>query len=451
MKFPINRAFNDESQYFKRRREDEEKYVVGRPGDWLLAPFQCDECWFINLHGRKPLLREFRDQQELGLIRRANLDVLWSRESGTVKNLVSGIKDIIKRSNFRGRKLPLSEITAWSLEDECGMGIALLMLEKSLESGRNNVEYKQFDTVRKFRSTASNVYAATASANRDPRVLKSLQGAVLHMNSGSMQSVFMERFVMGMRARMPSESARNVPLLGHVVSQVLSRMDMEWRNMAIPEGRRRVIAMCGGYIATTFVYSLRGNEGFWVDGDRLKANIDLGKTGSNGEISHVVVSLLGRFKGEGGDRMHVFPLASRTKSGIETRIWLERVVDILRSEKLENSPAFCFEDGYQFTEKFVEETVLHPILEDLQRTGWNHGAIPKGIDVKQVYRCSRSFRRGAEISAKNAQVSDAIISFIHRWGKYEKKRGKQPGFNMLEHYADGINTRPLQLVFTSSV
>ena len=154
---------------------------------------------------------------------------------------------------------------------------------------------------------------------------------------------------------------------------------------------------------------------------------------------------------DGGDRMHVFPLASRSGSGIETRIWLERVAAIHELEKLENCPAFCFKDGYQMTETFGEDSVLHPILEDLQNTGWNNGAVPKGVSVRKSYRCFRSFRQGAEVTANNLELSDTIIKFVHRWDKYEKKRGKQPGFNMLEHYADGINTRPLQLAFTSSV
>ena len=169
-------------------------------------------------------------------------------------------------------------------------------------------------------------------------------------------------------------------------------------------------------------------------------------------MSHVVVSFLGRFKGEGGDRMHVFPLlASRSGSGIEIRVWLERVAAIHELEESENCPAFCYEDGYQLTEKFMEDSVLHPILEDLQKSGWNSSTIPKGVAIRKFYRCFRSFRRGAEITANNAGLSEMIIKFVHRWDKYEKKRGKQPGFNMLEHYADGINTRPLQLAFTSIV
>ena len=131
--FPINRAFNDESEYFKRRREDESKYIVGRPGDWLLCPFQCEDCWFVNLHGRKPVSREYFDQQELLLLRRANLDMFWSRETSTVKGLIADIQDIVKRVGWRDQSFPLSEITPWEVQDHCGMGIALLMLKKSIE------------------------------------------------------------------------------------------------------------------------------------------------------------------------------------------------------------------------------------------------------------------------------------------------------------------------------
>ena len=119
------------------------------------------------------------------------------------------------------------------------------------------------------------------------------------------------------------------------------------------------------------------------------------------------------------------PQESRPES-----VWLERVAEIHCREKSENCPAFCDEDGYQLTENFVEESLLHPLLEDLQRTAWNSGAIPKGIDVRRSYRCFRSFRRGAEITANNTGVSETVINFVHRWSKYEKKRGKQPGFKI---------------------
>ena len=405
----------------------------------------------INLHGRLPVRGQFIDEQELIFLKRANLDMFWSRESGTVKGIVYDLKDIIKRSSWRGRSIPLSLMSPWEIGDSVGMGIALLMLEKSIESGRNSANYKQFDTVRKFRSTASNVYSSTAGASKDPRVLKSLKGAVLHTHGGSMQSIFMERFALGMKIRMPQEKVRNLPLLGNVVSHVLKVMEAEWLAPGTSRKRKREISMCAGYLAVTYVYGLRGNEGFWVDADRLRGGIDLGRNATEDSLPHVVVSLLGRFKGEDGDRMHVFALAAESGSGIKTRVLLERVVEIHEKERKEECPAFCDEEGFLLTEKFVEEEFLHPILESMQASGWGNGTVPKGLVVRSLYRCFRSLRRGANITATNKGVKETTINFVHRWDKYETKRGRQPGFDMIQHYADGINTRPLQICYSSSV
>ena len=84
--------------------------------------------------------------------------------------------------------------------------------------------------------------------------------------------------------------------------------------------------------------SLRGNEGFWVDGDSLVENILLGRNDS--PIPHVVVGLLGFFKAEGGERLHVFSIANQTASGIRVRVWLERVVRILKKGEQERNFSF---------------------------------------------------------------------------------------------------------------
>ena len=67
--------------------------------------------------------------------------------------------------------------------------------------------------------------------------------------------------------------------------------------------KRRLLTMVDAYIAVTYTYSLRGNEGLWVDGDELVRNINLGATDS--PIPHVVVALVGYFKAEHGESMHL--------------------------------------------------------------------------------------------------------------------------------------------------
>ena len=51
------------------------------------------------------------------------------------------------------------------MDDREGMGIEILMLEKSRKPGRNAKDYSQFDTCRKLRSAASNVAAASAEGS----------------------------------------------------------------------------------------------------------------------------------------------------------------------------------------------------------------------------------------------------------------------------------------------
>ena len=131
---------------------------------------------------------------------------------------------------------------------------------------------------------------------------------------------------------------------------------------------------------------------------------------------------------------------------------MERVVKIHEREETEEWPSFCDEGGYLLTEKFVEEEFLHPILEILQASGWGNGAIPKGLAMRSSHRCFRLLRKGASITVTNKGVKEMTINFVCCWDKYEMKRGKQPSFDMIQHYMDGNNTtHPLQICYSSSV
>ena len=206
--------------------------------------------------------------------------------------------------------------------------------------------------------------------------------------------------------------------------------------------------MAAAYIATTYSYSLRGNEGFWVDGDSLCQHINVGRYAQ--PIPHVVVALVGFFKTELGEQMHAFSLANVTRSGIRVRVWLERVVKILKDEGKRNCPAFCDEEGYILTSQQIED-VFHPIIEELQGSEGLSDDLPAGVDISTFYRCSRSFRRGAATTAVVHKVKREAIEFVNRWRSFELNKGKAPNLEMLWHYIDGEGSRPLQLDFTSSV
>jgi len=446
--FKVNRAFNDEAAYYRRRKEDTNKYLVARDGDWTITPFQCDKCWFVNIYGRLPSKLSLSDGNVLATIRRANLDIFWSREYRTVKSTVGSLKEIVRRAKEAGRPMPLDTMEPWPVSDREGMGMAIMMLEKSLEKGRNDGTYMQYDTCRKLRSAAFNVFSATTQGNSKRFAMKSKDGRVAHMFQGSTQSLLMERFALGMKSRMPQKSKRNKALVAEVVADLLNRMEEELVDPETSPERKRELSMAGGYIAVTFGYSLRGNEGFWVDAERLVASLHLGRAAGND--GHVVISLLGRFKGEEGDRMHVFALANVTRSGIRIRAWLERVARLLQTERKTQCPAFCDEEGYMLSSSDIEG-VFHPYLKEMQEEDRYAELIPRGLTVEENYLCFRSFRRGAEVTALNQKVEQTVIEFVHRWSKFEKSQGKVPGFNMLEHYAEGARMRPTQILFSASL
>jgi hypothetical protein len=349
----------------------------------------------------------------------------------------------------RGRSPPFALMQPWANTDNQGMGIALLMLTKSLLKGRN-AHYTQFDTCRQDRSIASNIYTATAILSEEQNVLKTKRGEAWHLHSDPMQSMLMERFTKGMSRRMPEDVKRNAPLLGHTLAAMLRRMKREVLEEETTLERRRELVITGGYMVVTYGYSLRGNEGLWVCGDRLQEFIDVGKEGDQLSGPHVIVPLIGFFKGEGGTRMHVLPIANETKTGIEVRWWLEGVVEILKAENNPGCPAFCDSDGYQLREKDLEE-IFHPVLEELINEGGGNKWWAKGVSVREYCRCYRSFRRGAENTAINNGVKDDTIEFVNRWRSYEKNKGKQPGFRMMLHYASGAATRRKQLAFSESI
>ena len=89
-----------------RDRIDVNKCMEARPGDHLLAPFECEICVFLKLKGRHPM--QFRDEDRLlcETLRRANLDVFWSRERATVANTVSDTRKLCKMSKEAGLKGP---------------------------------------------------------------------------------------------------------------------------------------------------------------------------------------------------------------------------------------------------------------------------------------------------------------------------------------------------------
>ena len=109
----------------------------------------------------------------------------------------------------------------------------------------------------------------------------------------------------------------------------------------------------GAAVATAVCTSLRGPEVFQLDLAGMISHINMGKGGimpdrplkTGTDLStapHVMVVLLGNFKGETGVRHHMVSLASTTTLGIPVTVrwWLEKLLDVQRDEGCHHGPAF---------------------------------------------------------------------------------------------------------------
>ena len=60
---------------------------------------------------------------------------------------------------------------------------------------------------------------------------------------------------------------------------------------------------------------------------------------------HVLVSDMGRLKGEDSKIMHLLPLVNVKSSAIMIRMWLESLLDFLKEEGKKYFPTFCDTEG----------------------------------------------------------------------------------------------------------
>ena len=139
--------------------DDPERFKLAKGGDHLMCPFQCDGCNFQNLKKRAPGASD-TDGVLLLCIRSAHLDALWAREPATVhSNRREGVR-VLELSKQLGLENPYPRRGPYPVKDSFGMGVAAMMLMRSLDTGKN-ARTIQYETMRKLRGHYSNFVHTT--------------------------------------------------------------------------------------------------------------------------------------------------------------------------------------------------------------------------------------------------------------------------------------------------
>ena len=288
---------------------------TGAKGVHCCAPFQCEVCWMRNLEGRDP---GPLDEAYVQSIRRANLDAI----SGKSRHTISGHRRRNKRivdNAVRINKTPsLQPRGPLGLEDPVGMSLAVDILQESLHAKGRNEPVVQAETLRQMRATFTKSWDSSPAGVAERASFGKGTGRV-RPTSCPTQSEWFTDFWRGLERRMGHKSLANhaIPMGAMVALINLIKEDAE---MADTPEEADYLYKVGAYLTTVTAASLRGYEGFYLDLSALRRFIDTGKNGTiparlnkNTILSeeqclnlpHVVIPMLGQFKGEIGIDHHI--------------------------------------------------------------------------------------------------------------------------------------------------
>jgi hypothetical protein len=250
--------------------------------------------------------------------------------------------------------------------------------------------------------------------------------AKMYLSQLPTNSLWFERFALGCLRRMGQDVRLDWAITLQAMHGLIDNLEEEW---SIVKGweQRRNVAVAGAFALLAFGGSFRGNKVFLTDLYGLrKYLVELH------DKDLVIVSLLGKYKGEIHHRYHLTPMAGTTNSGLQIRLWLERLVSVQQEKGLTRGAAFSDVNGHILSPRFVKGL----IAERLQQVKETTGLIPVDVDCFENFGISRSFRRGATSTARARGVNGQLIDLINRWRKFEEAKGQRPRLAMQDHYSD---------------
>jgi hypothetical protein len=320
----------------------------------------------------------------------------------------------------------------YPVADSFGFSVAIAMVMKSLEPGKYG-SHQQFKTIQKLRSAYANVFMVSLAGTGSLRTVGG-DRAKYFLTDSPTQSLFFKRFSRGCLCRMGQVIRQDwaIPLtMMHALLEVLQSDWVAAQTMGRQE--KELIAMLGAYAVIAFCGSFRGDEVEYGTAKYLSTR-DI-------PVNTVIVPLLGRFKGETGERYHLTPLVAVTSSGIQVKSLISRLVEIKTARGYVRGPLFG-DDGLVIMAKIIELELmerLHGIKES------HPGLIPSDLDRYEDFGISCSFRCGATSAAQTRGVDNKYVNLINWWRNFEESKGWHPTLSMQDHYS-GIQVLLLELM-----
>ena len=121
---------------------------------------------------------------------------------------------------------------------------------------------------------------------------------------------------------------------------------------------------------------------------------------------HIVIPLLGHFKGKIGECYHLTPLAAMMKSRIRIKVWMQLLLKVHATHGRKSRPAFCDHKENQMTSKMMQK-IMPDLLMKVQTT--HSSVILADVDVLEEYDISCLFHRRETTQTCNWNFSQSDI------------------------------------------
>ena len=383
--------------------------------------------------------------QYVQCLRRANLDAMNARAGSTIRQHAAFIQTAVRNAKAVNRTPFFPPRGPMPLNDSVGMGLAVDLLLKGINSRGRIKRHIQYDTMRKGRSTFSLAWASSPMGTNETAAFTSTRNRI-NLTSCPTQSDWFRFFMLGCQDRMGFDTKNQLDLpIKAVVAMV--RLAEEDLNASDSASERNLLIKFASFITILTAASLRGHEGFYLDIAGTRKHVDRGRNGvipsgslikkllseeEAANLPEVCICLMGKFKGETGERYHSIILANETCSGLQPRRWIEELLKVCSSEGRTAGCAFNGPDGSPPSPSEYNGLVRHYV--EVLRDEGTHGVLEDAELVR--YGISRTFRKTSETRARRAGIPKEQVETVNRWKKIERAKGKRPQFAMVDHYAN---------------
>ena len=332
--------------------------------------------------------------------------------------------------------------------DHCGYVVAVQLLLKSREAGRYHSTHQQWDTIRRLIVAYRNQIRAGGVANSSSLSVGEADGKKYsRICEDPCSSLWFARFTAGCKRRMGQDWRPDRAITPQVMKYLMEKIESRLERQQADTACRRRLLLAGAYFVFTYVNSLRGPEGLLLDLEGCRKNFVKGV-----EEKYVIIALLGKVKGENGERQHLLPTASVTRSGLKVRRWLQRVLAANQLSGRITGPGFADDEGVVLRSRDMN-VVLHELLGEIfvEHPGLFQADIGSVSDIEEKYSVYRSFRRGSDSLAIAMKVASEDIKVVNRWSKKEAAGTSKPSMDMTQYYAEVHILLPAFMRYTGAM